>query len=514
MATKAADNRYRRVKYNQTKYGASSSLERLVWDFSFDWDGDGNFDNNEASRVLALSVDRGRTNFIKPRGEGYEPVKTGQCKITLSNHDGRYDGWNSSSPLYPNVTYGKDVRVRVRDMETGTVHPVFYGVISNIEPTGYGTNREVVITLEDGWRFLREYNARVALQENITLDDAIGLVLDYVGWPARWGRALDISSDIIPHWWASGDKKAGSELEDMVNSFLGYFFIAADGSATYRKRQSVGGSVVDLYQSQLLKDISNPVPWQFHRNVTRFRVHPRLVASTGTIWQFEGDNPSVPVGGSTTLWANYSYLNSPCPAKNVVTPVASTDWTANTSSDGSGTDKTADVSFSFTDFGDTAKLTFTNNSGVVVYIISPKIRGDAVYAPYTTDVTYPADPASVSQPRELFVDLPWQQDINVAINFAEVIGPFMDGLHPFPAVQLEGRPSLQFPPDLFDIITLTSDTLGIGGTSFRVSGIRHESLSSMQAFRTIFTLEPYLSTEGFWTWDTASVFDSSTVFGW
>jgi len=515
MATKADDNRYSHVKYNQTKYGISALRDALGWGIDIDWDGNGYFDGvNEGDRLLKISIDRGRTNYLRPRGDGFETVRTGIVKLTFDNGDGRYDAWNTSSPLYPNVTYGRDVRIRVRDNSTGTIRNVFYGVISNIEPIGYGADRKVIITVEDGWRYLREYTARVQLTINTFPNDACDAVLDYIGWPARWGRNLDNSSDIISYWWASGSKLAGEEMEDLANSFLSYFFITADGKARYVFRQSVADSVLSLDEDVLLKDISNPQPWLYSRNIVRIKTHPKIAANSGTIWEMQNSDSIIQAGGTFVIWANYSYDGVPVPAKNVLPPEGGVDWTANTDSAGNGTDKTSSVTLTFTDFGDTAKLVFVNNDANAVYIIDPKIRGEAIYEPNNVDITYPTNPVGVVQPREMILDLQWQQDFNVSKDFVDVIGPYMAALHLFPAIKIENRPSLQFLPELFDVITLSVAALGVSSISFRVGGISHESLSTPQAILTTFYLEPFISSSGFWIWDTASDFNDTTVFGW
>src|SRR6266542_4582746 len=130
------DRRYGVNQYGDGKlYGPSDARQALAWDVSADWDEDGLFDANEANRLTGVSVTRGRTRLLQDSGEGFQSIQTGQAIVTLQNEDGRFDGWNVDSPLYPNVNYGRDVRLRVKDLETGTIHPLFRGLITNIVPT-------------------------------------------------------------------------------------------------------------------------------------------------------------------------------------------------------------------------------------------------------------------------------------------------------------------------------------------------------------------------------------------
>lgn len=501
-----------------TKFGASSATaEVLAWGVEIDWDGDGDFDgSNEARYMVGIRGERGRRRYVTQSGEGFEHLMTGSYTITLDNQTGRYDAWNSASVLYPNVTYGKDVRLSVRNLEDATIYPVFFGVINDIRPVNSNNGeKRVMISIVDGWNYLRNYIARYAIQQDISPDEAIGFVLDSVSWPTRWGRALDVSADNIDYWWANGDKQAGSEIEDLTESFVGYFYISREGAATFKIRSNVGSSVADLTQDVLLKDVTLPQPWENSRNVTRISVHPRLAAASGVVYTLIGTPPSVPTGAANalTIFANYTYQNLPVPAINVITPLPTSDFLINAQADGLGADLTSDCTVTLTDFGDRAKLVITNLSGVTGYITFLQIRADALYEPNVSDVVYP-DGSLPTQPREFHLDLLWQQDVNVAVDFTNVIGPFLDGFHPYPIVQLDNRPAKQFIPDLFDVITLSLDEFGIVNESYRVAYISHESMNeNCQAIRTKFYLESYVPADDYWQWDTNSDFDVSTIFG-
>lgn len=514
------DRRYGLHPYGDgTLYGASDERDALAWDISVDWDDDTVLDMNEANKMVKIHIDRGRKRLLQSNGNGFEKLATGKATIEVLNRDGRFDGWNTESELYPNVDGGKEIRIRVRDLSGGAdPYFLFRGMITNIVPTGSGKDARATITALDGLDFLRNTDARVAIQQNITPDEAMNLVLDSAGWPSHWGRSLDVSSETIRWWWANGNKKAMSQIEDLALSFLGYFFVDVQGRAKFVKRSSITDAVVNYAQDELGKDIGSPQPYDVRRNVTRLKVHPRDQAATGIVWQLLGNTPSVLTGADNamTLFANYSYANIPTPA---ITPVcvATTDYTMNTQPDGSGTDKTADCTVVLTDFGDTSKLVVTNLSGGTVYITKLQVRADAIYEPNVSDITYPRDVSTISRRRELLFDLLWQQDLNVARDIADVLGPFYSGLHPLPNVQIDNRPSLQFPVDLFDIVTTDIDALGLTGVSFRVGGITHQSDAQFENCQRILSriyLEPYIAAGDFMQWDTNAIWDTSTVFGW
>lgn len=514
------DRRFSTFKYGSgTLYGPSDARQALAWDVSVDWDENYVLDTNEANRMISISIERGRKRMLQSNGNGFEKIATGRATIKLLNRDGRFDGWNTNSPLYPNVDGGKEIRIRVRDLNgSATPYWLFRGTIDKVVPTGAGKDAVATITALDGLDFLRNTDARVAMQQNITPDSAMGLVLDAAGWPSHWGRSLDVSAETIRWWWANGNKKAISQLEDLALSFLGYFFVDAHGRAKFVKRSSITDIVAEYLQAEIGKDIGNPQPYDVRRTVTRLKVHPRDQAASGVVWQLLGNTPSVLTGADNalTLFANYTYANIPTPA---VTPlcVATTDYLLNTQSDGGGTDYTSSCTVELTDFGDTAKLKITNNSGVTLYIIKLQVRANAIYEPNVSDITWPQDTSTVARRRELLFDLIWQQDLNVARDIADVLGPFYNGLHPLPSVPIDNRPALQYGVDLFDIVTADIEKLGLTGVSFRVGGITHQSDPQFQNCQRILSriyLEPYIAAGDFMQWDTNAVWDTSTVFGW
>lgn len=109
--------RYGTFKYSTETYGKTTTgvANNILYALHVDWDGDGSYDGayNEANRVLDWTIDRGRDTVINPSGSGFTPYSVGTFRITLDNYDGRYDPWNSDSPLYGNLMPGKKMQFRV-----------------------------------------------------------------------------------------------------------------------------------------------------------------------------------------------------------------------------------------------------------------------------------------------------------------------------------------------------------------------------------------------------------------
>lgn len=516
------DNHYGTIfKYGTShKYGASSTgqTEALAWGIEVDWDGDGSFDgDNEADHLLRTpSIKRGRRTMLRPSGQGFESVRTGQAVVMLSNHDGRYDAWNTSSPIYPNVEAGKDIRIRVLDKYTGIVYKRFYGVIQEIEPYGYGSEAYVVITADDAMRTLRDtYTTAQRPYTDGTLapagiDECIGALLDKMQWPTRWSRNIDSSSYGVRYWYASGDRNVATELEDLALNFFGYCFITADGKFRFIDKTNNRTSVETISQSLMLKDIGNPQPWSIRRNVVKLRFHVRSSANS-IVWQPLDSDPALDPGETREYFVEYTDNGYPAYLENIVSQFRySTNPYVVEVGSPSGT---AVV----TDYGNRAFISINNPNAVPIYVYvahsqdalfpnnNTYIKGDITWTEKAESISNPRDPATVTNQRTLVLDSEWYQNKSQAYDFVDNYQAFISVAHKTPIIQMENRFALQFTPDLFDVITVDIPYLGLSNVDLRVGAIEEDDGGSnlTQKVKTKFYLEPFLTpTTGTGVWGT------------
>jgi hypothetical protein len=496
------------AKYGTFLYGSSvlygtSTINSTIWLVEVDWDGDGIFDGtNEAGRATNLYVKRGRENFLSISSggvaQGFEPIRPGTASITVDNSDGRYNAYNTSSPLYGYLRPGALMRIRMINTSDGTPMPVFVGRVTDIQP--YGSDRKkAVIKAEDGLRFLADADISVALSANIGIDDAIDSILTNASWPSTWPRNIESVTDVVPFWWAEG--KALGEITNLSDSELGIFFHGADGTATYHSRHHSVDPTYTLTSADLLKDISYPQPWETQRNKIKITIHPRAAQASAALWTANTVSSLTP-GDSITVWATYSYgSESPVPATSVISPVATTDYLMNAQADGLGANLTANLSVTMTDFGTTAKLVLTNTHATQTgYITLLKVRGSAVASTSEIKVIDSSGDAD----RALVMDLAWVQSANTASDFTNYLLGWLGTAKIFPTVVIEARPDLQFNFDIQDTVGLTIPTLQIDD-DYKIGMIEHRwSIENGQATETTITFEPKASfTPGsFWTFPT------------
>lgn len=494
---------------NGRLYGASDYPivdDRFQWSVDVDWTGTGYSGSNESIYMTSFESFRGRRSFMKPNGQGFSPVETGTARIILDNSSGRYDGWNTSSALYPYVKAGKKIRVRIRDLDSGTIYPVFTGVTIDIETIGYGADAKVVLKCEDGWYFLRNIIVLFSYAQyqvagssystgtfsNIQLEDVINNILGGVHWVS--GTSIEEATDHIPHWWTSNNVIAGDMLHDVASSFMGYFFIDADGVATYYDRTSARTSVQTYTQSQVLKDIGNSQPWVNQRNVFTIRMKQRITLANQIMWTLSDPIP-FGVGETVTFIAKLTYNGFTTPGVSVIAnPIV--DWLANTLADGTGTTFTTFVTAIQTSYGDAVLVTATNLYTSAGYLWSFQFVGLPIYDQGATDVSYPtirgmsgAISPTVGD-REFVIDSKWHQYYSQAKDIVDTYGPQLTAVRQFPIITFDTRVE-SLVPDLFDVVNVSIAKLGVSATDFCVGGIEIKTTNeTCQGFTVKMYLEP------------------------
>ncbi len=449
----------------------------LQWQFLFDWDGDGSFAYDETEHVgPPFSIERGRDNE-------FAEMMAGKCTFVLENESRRFDPWNAAGPLYGHILPGVGVRVLLT--YGGITYPLFTGQLEDCRDTGELGARVAMITAYDGWRYLRDNECAIALQEDRRTDELIGLVLDAIGWPADM-RSLQVGNDVWPYFYTP-KRSAAAIINDLVASEYGLFYFDRMGRATFYNRATMvtaatAGSLSGGYKA----DIQTNQPWEAVYSAVQITCHPTVLADEGTIWQLTGTMLLEP-GQTVELWADFADSNMlPCAAKDVQAPAADTDFTANTVADGSGADMTASMSVSMSAFSTSAKLRISNTHPTqAFYITMLKVRGRALTS---YDLAIVEDDQTAPRKRVLSLDMPYQQSPLIVRDLA----CFLLAFYRTPRPQVRWPLDMHLPDlvayELGDRLTVTEASRDIN-TAMRLGRIRIEASRNMQALRGELTLE-------------------------
>lgn len=482
-----------------TVWGVDAT-DTLLWALEVDWDGDGVYDGqNECWCLTDVSIERGRRYFVTPDGTGLEPMEVGRLTATLYD-DGRYNPFNPLSPIYP-VEPGRHARLRVKNTIDGTLADVFAGVVENMRPYRENDRDYVEISIVDGWEYLRRCEINTAAYTNKRTDEALAIVLSAADWPVEWGSDLGTGSITLGYWWAS-TRTAAEAISTLILSERGRFALLASGQARFRGRTDHDDSILTIQEADCLKEVGLLQPWETVRNVVRVLVYPRTLGSISVLWTM-GVAALIRAGQSLTLTANYMYDGKPTIAMDMVTPVSSTDYQANTQADGLGVDLTGDFSVTVdATYAGSQIMTITNGGVSDGYLLATfQVRGKPLSDACVTMIE--KDVSAGTTKRTFIIDSQHIQTITSAIKTADDYANLLGVVRRFPIIQLLDRPDIQYAFDLTDKVTLNIPSLGIFNEEYRVGYIEHQWQGPTgQAVLTTVQFEPFVSagTSTAWVW--------------
>lgn len=414
----------------------------LTWRFWVDWDGDGVYEADEGPRMFGMQLHRGRNAAIRRDGRGFEPPQVGEGTVLLIDDSGRYDPWNTGSPLYPNFTANKRFRLEVSDGVTAW--PVVAGRVKSIKREEREGVPAVRLDIEDGWALLGE-PVYIPMQRGVYAGIAMGLVLDAAGWPTD---KRDLSAGVDQHevWWVDG-VPARQALHELAEAEYGTLALRADGTLWFRDRHEMYTAVSTVTAADIQRGYRIPLPWDTVRTVARVRAYlPRDVSGVLTTRHM-----LMPIQGNAT---DEIFID----VRDVyVETIASVDITATENEDGTGADLSSQVTVTTTLLSpQRVKLVVTNTGAQVVYLQTVTLNGTGVAMDgYVDREAENATGKGLYGERLLVIDNFWLQDPLVAKDLADHYATWYGDPAPERALlelTLKGVPSLQFGVDIGDVV--------------------------------------------------------------
>lgn len=320
--------------------------------------------DDESAKVLRLEYDR---RVEEPLGG----LSFALMNVVLDNTDLRFTPeFNSTigTALLPN---------RPLKMAIGFTLPngkkmmnVFKGLSDMIRENK--VDRSVEFGGYDYLSYLKDLQMDTAMYENYRSDQIIEQLLIDAGFGSSQ-YILDTGLNTIEFAWFTKDQTAGDRIKQICEAEEAHFYQDENGILRFENRRHYSISPYSTIQKAIHS--GDIIDWQVINDVgvvnsVVVTANPRSVAVNNVeVWR-DGIVEEVPVGGSLEIWAqmsnpNYSYVD----------PVATTDFVANSASDGSGTNITTGISIALTGFAETAKLIITNTSGRKAFITMLRLRG-------------------------------------------------------------------------------------------------------------------------------------------
>lgn len=378
-----------------------------TWAVYVDWNNDGDWgDSGEdiSAYVREMSWSYGRDYASELRGRS----TSGSCNIVLINTDGRFSSFNPGSPYYGNILPGR--KIKITSTYGGITVTQWIGYLQSIDPQPSIDGLHLATLTGIGpLGHLADRRLTVSMQTDVATGTAINTILTALGLGAG-DYVLDTGQTTMARWWTDSDADALSALREIEETETGFLRETKDGKIQFEDRihrastphttsqatwsdaagAAIGFQAID--QNDYLESILN----DFEAEIT-----PHNLAEEKVLWiaidmatQRGGRAPSIAgSGGTLTLVAvYYPPTLTGRPAANPggvsawTTPVANTDYKANTAAAGSGTDITSDISIVVTKSADRMEMVITNNNASTAYLMLLQARGIPVVEDHTTIV--------------------------------------------------------------------------------------------------------------------------------
>lgn len=194
--------------------------DAAVYLLEIKWDGVSWTD--ETSRMKEFAIERGYD-------EEQTSVRAGTLNLTMKDTTGRFNPANAASPLQPYIARPlREVRLRVT--YSATTYYLFSGYTRKHESDPGRDVREARIDCVDAFLLLDAANPIAAT--GATTGAAIASILAEIGFTG----ATDLDTGDVIAYAADGTQSALAAIGALLQAERGFFFIAANGTATYLDR--------------------------------------------------------------------------------------------------------------------------------------------------------------------------------------------------------------------------------------------------------------------------------------
>lgn len=349
----------------------------------------------------------------------------GTLNITINNKGKQFSpmGGDAARGLSTFTGWNKGAKLRIRGIYDGLPSmDIWTGRIASIDSDDLNWGNEQVRVMATDWMQVPvNYpmaGATIALNKRI--DEAMTLILARLSVQPE-ATNFDTGSFTFPAVFDNVQRKtmALSEFTKLANSELGYIYVNQDGTLRVENMLSrQGWRALDqvwvtpdvesyllmedgyfllnedggkfILEDGTLEDAAISADMESHNillaedgllNASIIRAHPVITDTSLKVLYKLGTPLFIPSGKTVTFSAHYTDPSglSQVSGTNMQAPVATTDYLANTVSDGSGTNKTSDQVVSATYYGDVVDYSIANNATAGVYITFLQARGYGIY---------------------------------------------------------------------------------------------------------------------------------------
>ena len=308
--------------------------------------------------------------------------RTAEVNMELANSDARFSPEYSASPLYGKVSPGLPIRLICSF--GSELYYLWSGYLKDINSRNRGQEVGTAEwTAEDLLGALEHYGGLdVTASGSRRTDQGISAILLSAGLTAI-DYVLATGQQTMAVHFTAGDQPIPALMECVRSEMGGFLWVDGVGRTRFEDRQSRLGSTVD----DTWGDGTNVVPsWiEYMSNVdnlltrvqvtvTPWKASPGATKRRGSRWSRGADTDDSPVvKGSSSITI---YSDAGAPGSGWTAPVANDDYTGNAARDGSGADKTAQITVTTTEVaGGRLKHHVQNADASDVYLTKFGVQG-------------------------------------------------------------------------------------------------------------------------------------------
>jgi len=370
-----------------------------------DLDKDGNFlDTNEDISDFVISANW-QIGFAGP----YDPIaRDSTLTLVLDNRDRRFSPECTTSPLYPNITRGRVVRVQT--VYQGETRTMYTGWLETIQPDfGSHTTRRAKIKASGFLSRAATMPAAVPIQENKRADQIIEAILSNSliyppGFTGAWmlekigyselgnNTILRETSDYLVadegksifafagDNWQRGTSVAGA-LREVVSREYGRLYVDRSGTIRFWNRHHL---ITATNVTATFDNVMHNMDYAFGDHVVNLAVVSVHTRKTGAADETLGTldrATQIAAGQTQTITFQYSDASgAKIAGRNAIAPARTTDFTANSKEDGTGIDYTSSVTATIAnEYADRCEVVFANTASVDVWLQpGARIRGTKI----------------------------------------------------------------------------------------------------------------------------------------
>lgn len=364
--------------------------------FYVDWDNNGDFTDvydDITAYVFSAQWQRGIRN-----GTDIIPQHTaGRCEFSLDNRDGRFSDYNAASPLYQKAIPGRPIKITMT-IGLGVEKTMWMGKLDEMEPELTAEPQLMKVKLRGygifEWMEQRK-KVKIALQSNKTAKQLLDTIAAAVGLTAG-ERRFDTGQTQFQKFWTDGEISALDAFRSVTNTEGGILLEGNDGTVVFEDRSHRFTAPHTVSQATYTNAVAGAVRYNSIEQILSGQksVFNRIEASAKTfdlsedqllVSQIDIYADDGQIGKPIELAAGASTeldLLFPAPG-TVAQEIAVNDWSlldmqADTAIDGSGTDVSADITVSYSEYSNSMHVTLTNTGGVTAYIVVLRGWGVAI----------------------------------------------------------------------------------------------------------------------------------------